>query len=234
MTYRLKASNSNINNNTIATDSPLNNAIMLLFKNDNADDNDNDNDEKHSTDFPPLSLSNLEPHHKYYNSDKEKYRRGFEDKFMILTDGCLTEDDISEQQRQQHTIIIKYQQENRITPLDIPISSASLSPLSSFHNHVTHSQQTKEPMPSVTCPVSSNKSAEETSSSIEQRDKEFMVGSMPEQESPIPWPLQFVSKRIINPDNVMEQQHLSGYILSPVPVIGMADDDLPFLFYMDD
>ncbi|KAG2222922.1 hypothetical protein INT45_013553 [Circinella minor] len=227
MSHHLTVVNNDKNNITTTTDGTLNKDIKLLIEND---DNDGGNDEEHNDfNLAPSFLSTHESSHKQHSRNKKKYIHAFEKKFMMITDGYMTEDNTRERQQQQQKRVKRHQQENRTMPLNIPISPASLSPSSAFDDHVTHLQKTKNPVLSVTCPVNNN-NTKDILSSIQHCSGGFTVGSMPEQESPIPWPSQIINNHIRTPDSVTEQQYHSDYILSPVPVMM---DDSPLLFDMD-
>ncbi|KAI7859635.1 hypothetical protein BDC45DRAFT_564430 [Circinella umbellata] len=231
MSHHLTVSNNDKSDNTTITDDTLNNVITFLFE--NYDNNDGNGEEHNDFNLAPSSLSTHESSHKQHNRNKKKYIHDFENKFMIVADGYLTEDNTREQQqqkKQQQERVKRHQQENKTLPLDIPISPASLSYSSTFDDHVTYLQKTKKPVLSVTCPVNNN-STKDILSLIQHRSGEFTVGSMPEQESPIPWPSQIINNHTRTPDSVTEQQYHSDYILSSVPAMM---DDSSLLFDMDD
>ncbi|KAI9495614.1 hypothetical protein BDB00DRAFT_870165 [Zychaea mexicana] len=148
--------------------------------------------------------------------------------FMMLVDEYTTEDlkrrraAAVARQRSSSSPSRHYEnmERNRTVPLDIPTSSPS------------NAQVTPQPAPVLlllpaTCPVNSS-----TRIKLPPRSNDFTVGSMPIEESPIPWPTQMLD-HVRTPDSSSSSMvHLSEYIQTPFANDDLVDEQL--LFKMDD
>ncbi|KAI9250975.1 hypothetical protein BDA99DRAFT_522325, partial [Phascolomyces articulosus] len=195
---------------------------------------------------PSITIS--EPHISFKNQPKNRPVHASENKFMKLMDEYMvTEDNIQEHHRRQRhhhrrqsSSKHSNKQQQRTLPLDIPFSSSSLSSSSSmFHSSIVTPTQkiTTKPVLSATCPVYSTSSGRRKNNQFmltKHNNVEFTVGSMPEKESPVPWPSQMLD-HVRTPDGMAQFSDYISPSTSPdsSATTDMIDEPSPLLFNMD-